>query len=262
MKPWRPCATGVSSAVAAALVLAACASHSLEVREPRRPGVPVCDSTRTSARGTECFGTTRQAVEPSPEVRRRLDAVARDASLFSLIVSDLVASSRGSVIRIDPRPLLADPSILELFPTAGDADVVGPPREPLAHVARRTLRRRTRVLERQRVPPGDALAFGTCPRGLVRLGDEHAVQEPREGCPPAPFTVAIVALPRPSRSESAPASGEQAETVADGSVWRVRVIRRQLQPRGTTGTTLDYVVRRLAPGEWRIVTVVTLMIAE
>lgn len=189
--------------------------------------------------------------------------VSDDAEVFALVVQHLSTEDprAGGSLRVDPRPLKPDPSIVELWPSLAKSipDRVQAAPEPLAGMSPGVARRRSQVLARLNVSTTDAFAHPSCP-GILLPPELQKNREPDRRCPKEVYTAAILSLPRPGGAYW-PGNLDQRD---DGShtTWTVRVIRRNLEPVGAGTTALDYVVDHTCEGNWQIRKVVPLVIME
>jgi len=181
-----------------------------------------------------------------------------EPEIFSAVAARLRADAAGVPLRIDPRPLSADPALVELTPqlSAAAPDLVHTPRPVLATVASAVTERRRRILLQLGIAAGEVPTHPECPGGLVPPG-HPAVQRP--GCPAADTIEAAVAL---SRAGGAYLPGSGTDEQGDREHRSVRVIRRELRPSGAMQTAYDFVLSRDAVVGWRVSRVVALVIAE
>jgi len=194
-----------------------------------------------------CAGAVRSGTAGSPE-----------PEIFAAVAARLRADAAGVPLRIDPRPLSADPALVELTPqlSAAAPDLVRAPRPVLAPVSSAVTERRRRILLQLGITAGEVPTRAECPGGLVPPG-QPAVQRP--GCPAADTVEAAVAL---SRAGGAYLPGSRTDERGDRAHRSVRVIRRELRPSGATQAAYDFVLSRDAAAGWRVSRVVVLVIAE
>lgn len=185
-----------------------------------------------------------------------------DTAHFAAVVRALSEQTQRekSRLKVDPRPLRADPEIMTLNRHVLEVAPLDPVNQnPLAPAHGEILRRRVQVLNRLGAEQTDAFAGPRCPGVLVppEMAD-------RSGCPKERMRLAILGLPRPGgayrhRQQSAEA---QEEERAKG-LWAVRVLSHALYPEGSNWVAADYVIQRdPSTRAWRVVDVVMLFIAE
>ena len=189
----------------------------------------------------------------------------RDTTLLSVIVRHVAgdAAAHHVALRIDPRPLKADPAIVELAPRVALAapGLVSAIADPLAEVSVEAVDERARVLERTGIPAMDVYAHPACPGMLEIPPDLREGGRTHPDCPTKAFTVAILGLPRPGGAYW-PGSRVDERQQNGRDVWSVRMIQRHLQPAGVNMVASDVVVERTPAGIWRVVKVVPLLFVE
>ena len=177
---------------------------------------------------------------------------AADTSLFAAAVRAIYDGPVEGFLRVDPRPLRADPKLVTLNSALARAvpDRVTASSSPLAEVPAEVIRRRSEVLERLGVRQTDALDRPAC-AGLVPWDRRPSI---REGCPKeGQIKVAILGVPRPGGAYPPSSLDEREEGLRQG-YWTVRVIEKLLGPQGATSTTSDFVFEENADGTgWRLV---------
>lgn len=198
----------------------------------------------------------------SPPSNQEITGSNRDTALLRTVIERIVSDSRGVSVRVDPRPLKADPAVVEL--TVGIAkaapDLVRSIGEPLAPVSAEVVRARTRTLERMSVPLTDIFAYPSCP-GILRPPELQRDSRPSPDCPHEEFVAVVLSPARPGGAYS-PAMKTNRTDNAEPGVWSVRVIQRNLRPMGTSQMALDYVLRRTSSRTWQVINVVPLLIRE
>lgn len=189
---------------------------------------------------------------------------APDTLLLAAVLHRLVEQSGRVPVRIDPRPLRPDPAIVELAPALAQIvpEHVSTRPDPLEPVGPAHLSALARVIERLGLRQGDAYGYPRCP-GLLKLGPPEIRQDPRPlaECPPNPFRVVILALPRRGGAYLPGSRIDERAGTPEG-VWTVRVIGRQLTPFGSSGSADDYVAQRDAQGAWRVLRRVGLVVTD
>jgi hypothetical protein len=181
-----------------------------------------------------------------------------DHELFPLVVQMLRDSTAGE-LRVDPRPLKPDPSLVmldarldEIAPTAVTA-----PGGPLLTTDSSFVKRRETILAGLRISITDALRNNECPGALA--APLPAIEKDKlENCPRIIFGGAIIAVPRPGGVFWPGNFDERADD--KGDVWSVRVIRQDIGPNGLIAVALDYVFVR--EGTWRFIHIRHLFIIE
>jgi len=188
------------------------------------------------------------------------EAGGAEMAVFSIVAARLASDAGAAALRVDPRPLGADPSIVEATRrlAAAAPDLVATPDTVLAAVPGGIVQARRRALEQARIAPGDVLAYAECPGGL---GPPAPPPTARAGCPPTAWTVAAAGLSRPG---GAYLPGSRVDERAQASLGyrSVRVIRRELRPSGATQAAYDFVLAPDPPNGWRIMKGVPLVVAE
>jgi hypothetical protein len=160
---------------------------------------------------------------------------AADTSLFEAVVKAIDPDpSRG--VRIDPRPLEADP---EAVRATGH----------LADVPEALIEQRRAVLLRLGVAEVDYLGLGPCAGTMVPPGSGNA---DRTGCPARREFVAITGLPRPGGAYWSMSPIDEREEGRKQGYWAVRVLMQTRDPDGASGSAWDYVFRK-AHGGWELV---------
>lgn len=196
--------------------------------------------------------------------RRTEGTLQMDTSLFTAVVRYMHSAPGGYSLRVDPRPLRPDPSLVELAPSVSVAapDLVTTPLDPLEPIPARVVARRSRAIARLRLGEADVFRHPRCPSLLVSGPPElNPNREPLPECPAISHRVAILAIPRPGGAHlPGVRSAQQPEHQA--GVWSVRVIQRDLTPFGASASASDYVVARGANGRWRVIQVVPLVVIE
>lgn len=188
---------------------------------------------------------------------------AADTTLFAAVLRHIVEGSGGKAVRVDPRPLHADPAIVELTRSVAHAvpGRVTTRDNPLASVPRRTVARRSRSIARLGLREADAFSYPGCPGILLSAPVLNRPQPRARGeCPPEEFAAVILGIPR-SGGAYWPRNLDQRAETRPGA-WTVRVITRDLGPSGASLTADDYVAERDESGSWRITKVVSLLIIE
>lgn len=164
-----------------------------------------------------------------------------------------------SRLKVDPRPLRADPEIMTLNRNVLEvAPLDSVNRNPLADAQTEILRRRVQVLKRLGVEQTDAFAGPQCPGVMVPPPVD------RSGCPKEPMRLAILGPPRPGgayRHRQQGAEAQEEERAKD--LWAVRVLTHDVSPQGSNWVAADYVIQQdPSTRAWRVVDVVMLFIAE
>lgn len=140
-------------------------------------------------------------------------------------------------MHVDPRPLKADPAILDARP------------ELLADVPASVLQSRSEVLRRLGVPEADATEPRKCPGALV-----VGTNVDRTGCPRnTAILVAILGLPRFGGAYLPQSSAlDERESGAKQGHWSVRVVETFVTPEASSTKVSDYVMERTGKG-WGLV---------
>lgn len=186
-----------------------------------------------------------------------------DAALFEAIIRHRLASASVGEVRVDPRPLRDDPSLAtlhglgEIVPDLVPATVQ---HAPFAKVKADVLDRRRSILTALGVDEADGLRYVACPGVMVPPSDE-VTHVRRERCPETDYQIVMVGQPRPGGVLLPPNIDERAK-YAGRSVHSVRVIRRDVGPRGSVETSADYVFERVEDDTWRLLEVRELLIIE
>ncbi len=180
------------------------------------------------------------------------------------MLREVVRTAYHASVRVDPRPLRADPTIVELTPALAQVvpEYVSTRTDPLAPVAPTDLARRVRVLEGLGLRQADISGYPRCP-GLLLSGPPEIRQDgrPVTRCPPDEFKVVIVGLPRLGGAYW-PGSGVDRRAEAPDGAWTLRVIERHLTPFGFSGAADDFVAHRDPQGRWRILMRVGLLVTD
>ena len=175
-------------------------------------------------------------------------APGTDTALYSLVARAVVAEARIPV-RIDPRPLSADPEV------DGAAD------RTRAKVSAAVVAELERVLRGLGIEPTDDATRGECPGALVPHEPNDPRRDKRILCPAKPIALAAIGLPRrggafmPGTPTDERAIGEQ---LGD---WAVRVVLTALDQQGAATTVYDFVFRKEVQG-WKLVKKVPLLFIE
>lgn len=180
-------------------------------------------------------------------------AVAGDTALFSTILRTAMANAGREELRVEPRPLDADPRRYGVLAAA------------LAPVSTHDLQERTELIRKLGLRTADAVVENqtfSCP-GTALIAPEWFLRDTvRAGCPKKPYTVVAVALPRRGTADfnkSGPYD-RSSETAACG-FWSARVIQTALGPGGSSIYAADYVLSK-RNGAWTVVKVVGLIYIE
>jgi hypothetical protein len=163
--------------------------------------------------------------------------VAPDTALFSTVVRAIYSGPAEDFLRVDPRPLKADPRAMAAR------------RDNLANVPAAVLESRSEVLRRLGVPIMDAINTPACAGTLVPPERKEV-----HGCPTGrQIKVAIVGLPRFGGAYAGGSVDEREQGARQGH-WSVRVIEHLMGPNGSSQTISDYVVQRGDGGRgWKLV---------
>ncbi len=162
-----------------------------------------------------------------------------DAALFRLTASQLVTSSMNRPVRIDPRPLPADPDIVSLHSLQAIvpdhvtdlADTV--PIPAASHARMSTLRAFA-------IDTTNAWEDAKCP-GVMIPPTPEVRERKRQRCPPDAYESVVIAAPRPGGAFW-PGNVDEREKYP-GRVFTVRVISRDVTPSGSVEASYDYVYR-------------------
>jgi hypothetical protein len=163
--------------------------------------------------------------------------VASDTALFSSVVRAIYSGPAEDFLRVDPRPLKADPRVMAAR------------RDNLADVPGAVLESRSAVLRRLGVPIMDAIDTPACAGALVPPEGRDV-----QGCPrDRQIKVAIVGLPRFGGAYAGGSVDEREQGARQGH-WLVRVIEHLMGPKGSSQTISDYVFKRELNGRgWTLV---------
>jgi hypothetical protein len=188
---------------------------------------------------------------------QQVTAADVDTDVLSAILKAALSDAGTIDLRVDPRPLIADPTFLYTVQPEAIASV------PALVVSRRADVIRaaglstvdTAILEQARSCPG-ALVISK-PDSLGRIDRGHVA-----GCPEEPFAVLAVGPPRPGDTVL-PADqvyDRDAEMAARG-YWATRVIRTTLGHGRSSVYAADYVLTKRA-ATWVVIKIVGLMYSE
>ena len=195
-------------------------------------------------------------IEQTPE--------AADSVLFArvarLLRDDTTTGTRHLVV--DARPMRNDPRIVTL--STSIASVVPEFVSPDAHQDVLVLdeparRRRTSILERLRVPEGDAFRYADCP-GVLTPPVPGIVERKRQNCPNEPIDLVLIALPRKG-GVYWPANFDERGKYGE-SAYSVRVIVTSASSQGRLQVSTDYVFAMSSVGAWELREKKTLLIVE
>jgi hypothetical protein len=179
---------------------------------------------------------------------------AADTSLLSAILKAAISDAGRVELRVDPRPLVADP---ELYTVQSEA---------IAPVSALVVRRRSDVIQAAGLRTIDATIVNQnskCP-GTFVIGKLDSLHHSNShvGCPEEPFYVLAVGLPRPGSDALAEDEVYDRDTEKAGrGYWAARVIRTLIGPGGSSVHASDYVLEKRA-GTWVVVKIVGLMYIE
>ncbi len=188
--------------------------------------------------------------------------VRGDTALFAAAIQAIYDGPDRDFLRVDPRPLKADPEIVTLNSSLAKIvpDRVGADSTPLAHVSSEVVRRRLEVLRRLDVKRADALNRPPCAGTMVPWDRRPSI---REGCPEeGQIKIAILGLPRPGGAYWSQSVDKREEGLRKGH-WSVRVLEWVLGPEGSIGTASDFVFERTSDNTaWKLVERVPLFVIE
>lgn len=217
-----------------------------------------------------CLGARPPALTPGSD-QGLVDSA--DIQLFELLVRQLLGDTlqpTGGVlghyqptIHVDPRPLSNDPRLVTLLsmgdviPEYVDGSVS---RSPLAQVPGAAIEARQGALRRLNLGETDGLVDAKCP-GIMIPPTEDVIASRRQLCPAGSFTSVMIALPRLGGAYW-PANLDERKKYGSTQTWSVRVIGRDLTPKGSVEQSRDYVFERLAPGKWKLLEAKRLLIVE
>lgn len=213
------------------------------------PLLGACASTQPDA------STQSEAAPGSTPVERVTEIAESDTALFAAVVRAIGNLGAREPVRIDPRPLAADPRITTVRP------------EALADVPEEVVELRAAVLERMGIDQTDAVEDANCPGLMPPPG-------PKPGCPQdESYHSVITGLPRPGGAhwpDAAVAGGyvkvpdvDEREPGLSLGYWSMRVITKSQFPNGGPGSAWDYVFGwDRESGEWQLVEKVPLFIQE
>jgi hypothetical protein len=176
-----------------------------------------------------------------------------DVGIFEAVVNGIKAEAGGVPLKVDPRPLLDDPKIVEVhrefYASVPERDVI----------ARSTVLQRLGVGETSNPTQGDCASVSTPPPppGMIST---------KANCPKAAFDVAAVALARTGGAymPSAYIPGSPIDEREDGErrgQISVRVLFTQLDPAGASTRSYDFVMQRGSAG-WTIVKKVLVFLSD
>lgn len=155
---------------------------------------------------------------------------------FHTAVLRAISPGPPGFLRVDPRPLAADPTLEQ--PTA----------EALATVQPAAVDSMRALLGRLGIPEADALAPDRCPGVLVP--NATATLGVVDGCPATPSLTAILGLPHRGGAYF-PGRIDERASATNGGRWTVRVIQRFLGPGGSATSVFDYVMEYVDDA-WRL----------
>jgi hypothetical protein len=188
----------------------------------------------------------------------RADAVWLDSVLFDAVVQQLVMEASKTELRIDPRPMKPDPTIVSLRPI-GAALGFGTAPDSIYDNSYPVLQgSRSRALGRGSVRSTDATLTLQCP-GVLRRSNPEIRDERARHCPRDTRYEALIALPR-AGGPFIPGGVDERATFGDG-VFTVRVIVRTLGPQGVSESCDDRVFRFI-DGAWKLVVRRDLLVVE
>lgn len=161
-----------------------------------------------------------------------------DAVLFRWTASQLM-SSADRPLRIDPRPLPADPDIVSLHSLQSIVpdrvrDLADTVSIPAAGPARMS------ALHALAIDTTDAWEDAKCP-GVMIPPSPDVRERKRERCPSDAYNSAVIASPRPGGAFW-PGNLDERDKYP-GRVFTIRVISRDVSPRGSVEASYDYVYR-------------------
>lgn len=189
-------------------------------------------------------------------------AEAADTSLLVAVLRHISSEPGPPDLRLDPRPLRADPAIVELTDELGRAvpEFVTTRPDPFEPASPAVVARRSRDAASIGVGEASVTAFPRCP-GIMLVGppELRASSGPVAGCPPDQIRVVVVATPRPGGPYW---PGSRVDERSAAGLWTARVIERRVGPGGGYTSAADYVAERDECGGWRIVKVVPFLVKE
>jgi hypothetical protein len=183
-----------------------------------------------------------------------------DSDLFRMVVSQLRAD--GTPLRVDPRVLRGDPSIVSLRNMASLAAALPESAQRVsAGFIEDTafVRARRASLVSLDVPETNALADTACPGVMVEPGSRVDSLKTTH-CPSSRFRNAVMAAPRQGGAFW-PGRVDERQKFGARAVYSVRVISRSLGPQGSVESASDFVFENRA-GVWSLLEVKDLLLIE
>lgn len=184
-----------------------------------------------------------------------------DGALFAAVLGELVRDSTGGDLRVDPRPLRPDPSLVVLEDVGAPAGRIAPEtwKEPLLGSAEGTIRHRESVLASLKYTIADGLHPPRCPGALLAPSPEKEVLR-LQFCPGTPYRIVMMATPR-AGGIFWPGNRDERSEYTGRNVVSVRVIVTHMTPSGRNQVAMDFVFERKGQ-DWVFLKSVVLGIAE
>jgi hypothetical protein len=174
-----------------------------------------------------------------------------DTGLFREVVLAIKEHVGPEPLAIDPRPLIADPAVLDAYD------------KTRAPVSAKQIAARRAVLYDLGIPEtSDNGGYGDCPGVMVPPPPPPGVDRKKISCPPTRSFVVNVGLPRPGGAYLPPpgAIDERKIGLANGYV-AVRALVTSRGPEGVSRTVYDFIMARDSR-RWRLVKNVALFFFE
>ena len=183
--------------------------------------------------------------------RDTADRTTSDLELFEAVLRHMLADSIRPELRVDPRPLRDDPRLVSLhrvdvIPERWHPDAAS---APLANASAELIDARIRVLTRLRIGHTDAIRDARCP-GIMTLSPQDDSLK-LAFCPRADHRSVIVGLAR-AGGPYWPGNIDERRKYGDTTAFSVRVIQRNVGPRGSVELSSDYVFIKIAGSQWQL----------
>jgi hypothetical protein len=201
-------------------------------------------------------------LRPTTASESLLAAPPDDAMLFAAVVRSLQREPSFE-LRVDPRPLRVDPRLVTLRSFNVMPDRVDPDAQlnPLADGASGVLAARATFLRSVDLATTDALVDSRCPGVMLPvLPGSNPWRD--NGCPSSgSYRSVLIATPRAGPAYW-PGNVDHRAQFAGRHVYTVRVIERDMTPRGSVEESSDYVFERDARQRWVAIERVRLLLVE
>lgn len=180
--------------------------------------------------------------------RARTDVSLEDSELFRAVVESVKHVVSPLQVQIDPRPLKADPNVMEPSPWA------------YAQSSNELVEARRSVLRSLNVSPTDDPSYQHCV-GVSSPPPLPGQRDPKLDCPDSTFFVSAIGLARAGGVYFPPAAINERDAGLKAGQFAIRVLLTKLAPHGATMTAYDYVFKR-EPGGWTFVKAVPLYVRD